>query len=161
MTHASARIRQSSCHSRLLSAAGPPKVPAFEKKIAEGETGKEALRALKRQRAGRWLVSHCPVLAVTYRARSTAAIGVQLVKDVLSLVNGIGWPARVSWRPGHFAPSAVMPAGSDSGIARVIGQVLRPAAVTLDPRRADTDALHRQTSRHLRRPVGGSTGRPR
>ena len=90
MTHASARIRQSSCHSRLLSAAGPPKVPAFEKKIAEGETGKEALRALKRQRAGRWLVSHCPVLAVAYGAKRIAPIGVQLVEDVLRLHNGTG-----------------------------------------------------------------------
>jgi hypothetical protein len=45
-----------------------------------------------------------------------APVGVQLMKDVLSLVNGIGWPARVSWRPGHFTPGAVMPAGSDSGL---------------------------------------------
>jgi hypothetical protein len=45
-----------------------------------------------------------------------APIGVQLVKDALSLVNGTGWPARVSWRPGHFTPGAVMPAGSDSGL---------------------------------------------
>jgi hypothetical protein len=44
-----------------------------------------------------------------------APIGMQLVKDVLSLVNGIGWPGRVSWQPGHFASGAVMPAGSDSG----------------------------------------------
>jgi hypothetical protein len=45
-----------------------------------------------------------------------APIGVQLVKDVLSLVNGIGRPARVGWRPGHFTPGAAMPAGSDSGL---------------------------------------------
>jgi hypothetical protein len=45
-----------------------------------------------------------------------APIGVQLVKDVLSLVNGVGWPARVSWRPGYFTPGAVMLAGSDSGL---------------------------------------------
>jgi len=43
-----------------------------------------------------------------------APIGVQLMKDVLSLVDGIGWPARVSWRLGHFSPGAVMSAGSDS-----------------------------------------------
>src|SRR5215467_10467325 len=66
------------------------------------------------QRARRWLISRCPVLTVAYRARSMAPIGVQLVKDVLSLVDGIGWPARVSWRLGHFSPGAVMPAGSDS-----------------------------------------------
>jgi len=40
-----------------------------------------------------------------------APIGVQLVKDVLSLVNGIGWPARVGWRPGHFTLGAVVSAG--------------------------------------------------
>jgi hypothetical protein len=41
---------------------------------------------------------------------------VQLVKDALSLVNGIDSPARVSWRPGHFTPDAAMPVGSDSGL---------------------------------------------
>jgi len=40
---------------------------------------------------------------------------VQLVKDVLSLVNGIGGPTLVSW-PGYFTPGAVMLAGSDSGL---------------------------------------------
>ena len=204
------------------------------------------------QRARRWLVPRCPVLAVAYRARRMAPIGVQLVKDVLSLVDGIGWSARVSWRPGHFTPGAVIPAGSDSGsrlalagyhrdrrgcgagrlrppghsperncghrrkqdegqrnfgrhqvlhgapprlstaiaaivpcfllvrpacpgrlgpgkrlgphhieIARVVGQLLRQAALTPDPRCAGTDTLHRQISRHLRRPVRGSTGRLR
>ena len=39
----------------------------------------------------------------------------QLVKDVLSLVNGIGGPTLVSW-PGYFTPGAVMLAGSDSGL---------------------------------------------
>ena len=68
------------------------------------------------QWAPRWLVSRCPVVAVAYRARGMAPIGVQFVKDVLCLVNGIGWPARVRWRPGHFTPGAVMPAGSDSGL---------------------------------------------
>ena len=58
------------------------------------------------QRARRWLVSRCPVLAVAHRARRTAPIGVQLVKDVLSLVNGIGGPTLVSW-PGYFTPGAV------------------------------------------------------
>jgi hypothetical protein len=43
-----------------------------------------------------------------------APIGVQLVKDALRLVNGAGWPAQRSWRPGHFTPGAVMPFGSDS-----------------------------------------------
>jgi len=44
-----------------------------------------------------------------------APIGVQLVKDALRLVNGIGWPARGSWWPGHFTPDAVMPA-DDRGL---------------------------------------------
>jgi hypothetical protein len=44
-----------------------------------------------------------------------ARIGVQLVKDVLRLVNGAGWPAGGNWRPGHVTPGAVMRAGSGSG----------------------------------------------
>jgi hypothetical protein len=39
-----------------------------------------------------------------------APICVQLVKDVLRLLKGIGWPARGNWWPGHFIPDAVMPA---------------------------------------------------
>src|SRR5215471_18839039 len=68
------------------------------------------------QPARRWLVSRFLVLAVAYRARSMAPIGVQLVKDALSLVDGVGWPARVGWRPGHLTPGAVMPASGDSGL---------------------------------------------
>jgi len=45
-----------------------------------------------------------------------APIGVQLVKDVLRLVNGTGWPARGSWRPGRFTPGTVMAADSGSGL---------------------------------------------
>ena len=64
--------------------------------------------------AGGW-VSRCPVLAVAHRAKSMAPLGVQLVKDVPRLVNGTGWPARGSRRPGQFTPGAVMLAGNDSG----------------------------------------------
>jgi hypothetical protein len=49
-----------------------------------------------------------------------APIGVQLVKDVLRLVNGTGWPARRSRRPGHVTPGAVMPADSGSGLRLVL-----------------------------------------
>jgi hypothetical protein len=62
------------------------------------------------------LASRCPVLAVADGAKSMARIGVQLVKDVLRLVNGAGWPAGGSWRPGHVTPGAVMRAGSDSAL---------------------------------------------
>ena len=41
-------------------------------------------------------VSRCPILAVAYRAKSMAPIGVQFVKDTLRLVNGTGGPARRS-----------------------------------------------------------------
>jgi hypothetical protein len=41
---------------------------------------------------------------------------VQLRKDVLRLVNGTGWPAAGSRRPGQFTPGAVMRAGRDSGL---------------------------------------------
>src|SRR5215472_14458644 len=47
------------------------------------------------------------------------------------------------------------------GVARVVRQFLRPAALTPDPRRAGTDPLHILTSRHLRRPGTRSPGRRR
>jgi len=43
-------------------------------------------------------------------------MGVQLVKDVLRLVNGTGWPVQGSWRPGHFTTDAVMRAVRDGGL---------------------------------------------
>jgi len=71
---------------------------------------------LVRNELRRRLVSGCPVMAVAYRARSMAPIGVQLVKDALRLFNGTGWPARRSWRPGHVTLGAVMLFGSGSGL---------------------------------------------
>ena len=47
------------------------------------------------------------------------------------------------------------------GVSRIGGQVLRPTALPLGPRRKGADALHIRTSRHRRNPATGSPSRLR
>src|SRR5215813_4247752 len=61
-----------------------------------------------------------PVLAVAYDAKRIAAISVQLVKDVLRLLDGMGWPAQVICRRAVRAGTAG-PAGDWHGVLQVIG----------------------------------------
>ena len=103
--------------------ADPPFDAAIKRGLATAGRQRMTGRSVGAARLGlvrnglrRRLVSRCPVMAVAYRARRMAPIGVQLVKDVLRLVNGTRWPARLSWRTGHFTLGAVMPFGSDTGL---------------------------------------------
>src|SRR5262249_62181440 len=75
---------------------------------------------------------------------------------VVSPASAPGWPgmSRPAGPGLRLGPHHIQ-------IARVVGQILRPAAVTPDPRRAGTDALHRQTRRRLRRPGTYRAGRLR
>jgi len=73
-------------------------------------TGPEELYAQYGFTRSFWLV-----LAVAHCANSVAPLGVQIVKNVLRLLSGDGWPTPGSRRPGHLRSGAVMGAGSRSG----------------------------------------------